>query len=142
MIIARRIKMTLLCTLILTSSAPSSCAQKIQPSRIVGLQYPWLANLARVQGKVELYATVAEDGQVSEISSVSGHQLLKDSAKASLSRWVFSGCGKNAAPCRVKVIFEFILSGECDQDQCPTDFVVDLPDFVTVTTKAAGPIID
>lgn len=127
---------------ILSLMAPLLSLQQPQPKRIVGLEYPFLANLARVQGRVELMATITESGNIKDVQVVSGHPLLKDSAKASFSRWVFSGCNETIAPCKAKVVFQFLLEGQCESSRCPTEFVVDLPDSVTVRTKAAAPIIN
>jgi hypothetical protein len=127
---------------ILSLMGPLTSPQEPQPKRIVGLEYPFLANLARVQGRVELIATVTESGNIKDVQVVSGHPLLRESAKSSFSQWVFSRCGETTGPCKARVAFQFVLEGQCESSRCPTEFIVDLPDSVTVRTKAAAPIIN
>lgn len=43
-------------------------------------EYPALAKAARVQGKVQLKATIAKDGAVTAVNVVSGHPMLVSSA--------------------------------------------------------------
>ena len=110
--------------------------------RVEGMEYPWLANLARVQGKVELEALISRDGKVEAVREVTGHHLLSGPAKNALSRWLFAGCASSAGPCKLRVNFSFVLEGKCDLSRCGSEFSVDLPDSVVVRTKAARPIID
>jgi outer membrane biosynthesis protein TonB len=86
-----------LCTTFLDRSGVCQSAGNSEPSelaarRIVGLQYPRLAHLALIQGRVELEALVSADGTVKEVKVVSGHGLLVDAAKNSLGQWRFTGC--------------------------------------------------
>lgn len=121
------------------NSEPSELA----PKRIVGLQYPRLANLAAVQGRVELEAVVSAEGTVSEARFVSGPGLLVDAAKASLRQWLFAGCRRSNEACIARVSFVFVLEKElCDIDRCPNDFQVDLPGTVTVKSKQARAIVN
>ena len=110
--------------------------------RIAGLEYPRLAALARVQGKVEMLAVISPEGRVGETRVLSGHGLLTQAAREALSRWLFTGCAAGGGQCSVKVVFSFALDGECDRSHCATDFLVDLPGSVFVSSKAPRPIID
>jgi protein TonB len=49
--------------------------------------YPPLALAARVEGAVVLDCVITTEGEVSEITVVSGHVLLNDAAIAAVSRW-------------------------------------------------------
>ncbi len=49
--------------------------------------YPTLARQTRVQGRVELEATVARDGTVKNVRVVSGHPLLAPAAVEAVKRW-------------------------------------------------------
>lgn len=110
--------------------------------RIIGLSYPRLANLARVQGRVELVAKVTVGGAVEGVRVVSGHPLLVDSAKGALLGWRFS-CPDPSKPCEVKVTFAFqLLDAVCEAECCPSELEVDLPQSVTVRAKQMPASID
>ncbi len=109
--------------------------------RIVGLSYPRLANLASVQGKVELIAKVSSAGVVETVQVLSGHILLVDSAKRALLGWQF-GCPDPSKPCELKVVFDFMLLDEACDESCPSELQVDLPDRVRVQAKRLPAIID
>jgi TonB family protein len=110
--------------------------------RIIGVNYPRLANLAGIQGSVELTAKVAASGNVESIRTNSGHELLVDSAKQALQGWKFR-CATPGSSCEANVTFKFVLLNEiCDQSACSTDFAVDLPNIVTVRTKRLHAMVD
>jgi hypothetical protein len=120
-----------------------ACAQpRITVKRVVGLEYPRLAALAAVQGKVELVALISPDGSVSEVRVVSAHILLREPAKETLSQWKFAGCEASQSPCEVRVVFDFVLEGLCDKSWCGTRFAADLPSFVEIKSKVPPAIID
>src|SRR5690348_15699064 len=113
--------------LIPESAVCQTATLEIAPTRIVGVQYPRLAHLAVVQGRVELEALLSTEGAVKEIKVISGHPLLNDAAKNSLEKWRFAGCTSTGASCTAKVTFVFVLEkGICDIDQCPNDLQIDL----------------
>lgn len=88
---------------------------ELTPQRIVGLQYPRLAHLLRIQGRVELEALVSTDGTVNEVKVVSGHSLLVDAPFDSLRQWRFTGCTPSNVHCIARVTFIFELENElCD----------------------------
>jgi Gram-negative bacterial TonB protein C-terminal len=115
--------------------------QPVSVSRIVGLEYPWFARLAVLQGSVELQATISRKGTVKHVRVVSGPKPLSDAAAKSLSRWVFKGC--RADECTASVVFSFILNGTCNAGtNCPSSFQADLPDKVTVTATSINAIVN
>jgi TonB family protein len=116
--------------------------QAMDVKRVVGMEYPWMANLAGIQGKVTLLALISREGTVREVRLKSGHGLLGEAASKTLSRWVFSACLQNDEPCQLLVTFTFVLDGKCESYRCATEFVADLPDAVLVRTRAAPAIID
>jgi hypothetical protein len=119
-----------------------AAAPDTAPLRILGLQYPRLAHLAAVQGKVELEAGIS-DGAVNEVKTISGHPLLVDAAKESLRKWRFKQCASSAHQCSGRVIFLFVLEGGmCDLSSCPNDIQIDLPATITVKSKPARAIIN
>lgn len=124
------------------SAVCQTATLEIAPTRIVGVQYPRLAHLAVVQGRVELEALLSTEGVVKEITVISGHPLLNDAAKNSLEKWRFAGCTSGAS-CTAKVTFVFVLEkGICDIDQCPNDLQIDLPGTVTIRSKLARAIVN
>jgi hypothetical protein len=101
--------------------------------RVVGLEYPWFARMAALQGNVRLVARIMSDGTVGAIDVSSGPEPLATPAKNALNKWRFSPCPSQARGCQIEVLFSFILSGTCAVgSQCPTEFQVDLPDRVQV----------
>src|SRR3954447_2739036 len=84
-----------------------SARLEIAPVRIVGLQYPRLAHLAVIQGRVELTAVVSTDGAVNEVRTISGHPLLIQAARDSLRQWRFRNCASSGTQCSAKVTFVF-----------------------------------
>ena len=142
-----RIVTTALCAVLCAGPAVAQATSgpawpTVAPKHIVGLRYPRLANLAVIQGRVELQAVVSPDGDVQQINAVSGHPLLVGAAKDSLRQWRFGGC-KSATECRVSVSFVFVLSKDlCDTSECPSDIQIDLPSTVTISSKPVGGMID
>ncbi|MGA2271137.1 MAG: energy transducer TonB [Bryobacteraceae bacterium] len=61
----------------------NNIASKVAP------EYPAVAKQLRIQGSVELEATVAENGTVESVAIVSGNVVLTRSAAAALKKWKF-----------------------------------------------------
>ena len=51
--------------------------------------YPPVAKNQQAQGQVEVDVVVAADGTVKDAQAVSGHLLLRDTAKATAMKWKF-----------------------------------------------------
>jgi hypothetical protein len=119
------------------------CGAADPPSatRTVPLDYPRLALIAMIQGRVELQARISEDGAVMSISAKSGHPLLLPAAKESLLQWRFTPCSGDLGTCTVAIKFVFVIKGQCP-DKCKTEFIVNRPDQVTVRAKKLPPMID
>src|SRR5262245_41519411 len=108
--------LTVLISLLLVSD---TFAQGWQPKRIVGLQYPPLAALVRVQGTVKLELMIESDGSVSSTKLLSdlqssGHKLLSDAAQLNAIRWKFTKIEPSHAassPDTFTVSYTFSLSG-------------------------------
>jgi Gram-negative bacterial TonB protein C-terminal len=104
--------------------------------RVVSLEYPHIARLAALEGKVRLKAEISKTGAVSQVGVLSGHPLLSGDASRDLAQWLFSRCSGTSKGCSVEVTFSFVLTPElCESEYCPAEFIVDLPDKVTVTAK-------
>jgi outer membrane biosynthesis protein TonB len=50
-------------------------------------EYPELAGRARVEGEVTLKISVNEEGDVSNVEVISGHQLLRQAAVDAVKQW-------------------------------------------------------
>lgn len=104
--------------------------------RVVGMEYPWFARMAVLQGTVELMATISRAGEVERIRVVSGAEPLATPAKETLSKWRFTACDSQTSECEARFVFLFVLDGSCSvSSHCPTDFAVDLPDKITVKSR-------
>src|SRR5260221_226744 len=96
------------------------------------MEYPWFAMMARLEGTVEMLATVMPDGIVREIQIISGPEPIATPSKQNLLKWRFVGCASTDG-CKVKFVYAFVLEGRCGaSSRCLTEFQVDLPDHVQV----------
>lgn len=75
-------------------------------------EYPPLAKQARIQGKVMLNAVIGTDGAVTNLTVVSGHPLLIQSALDAVRQWVYQPTLLNGQPVEVvtQVEVNFTLS--------------------------------
>lgn len=113
------------------------------PTRIVGLQYPRLAHLAGIDGRVKVMARIDRDGNPNQIVVQQGSPLLSEAAVDTLSKWHFSPFSDGPTTRDVEITFIFVLKGDpCDIQSCPTELQIDLPDQVTVTSRPARAIVN
>ena len=117
--------------------AQTHASEMLFPKRIVAVHYPRFANLTGVQGSVILVATVAPDGTVQSIRSKTPVNPFTESAKAALTRWLFSGCTPGSGVCEITIKFLFALDGpSCNPgSDCQEEFRIDLPDKVEVRAR-------
>jgi hypothetical protein len=136
------------CTLVaLLLSSPAAVSQppqcEIALRRVVSLEYPWFARTASLEGIVELVSTIAPDGSVTKVRSTSGPEPLAKPARDVVSKWRFSGCASCRDDREARLIFRFALNGWCNaSEHCPTEFEVNLPGEVNVTSKGIAAIIN
>jgi TonB family protein len=76
----------------------------IQPQELPLPQYPPLARMARIEGKVIFKVEIDSDGNTKDFSLVSGHPMLRESVKQTVSTWRFP---KDAAGEQVNATIEF-----------------------------------
>ncbi len=114
----------------------TAAAADWEPSEIVGLGYPWLAQSARVAGTVVVRLTVAPDGSVRQAEAVSGHPLLKKAARENAEKWKFTRSGQDPdGGGEAYLVYRFALEGNCAGRDCRTSFVVELPNLIVVTSE-------
>ena len=110
--------------------------------RVVGMEYPWFARMARLQGTVTLAATILRDGTVGGIQVASGPEPLATPSKETLSKWRFTGCASSSDECVIRVVFSFVLKGSCgDSTRCSSEFQMDLPDQIQITSQVFAKLL-
>lgn len=109
--------------------------------RVIGIDYPWFARMAVLQGDVELIATISTEGTVTRVRIISGDEPLATPAKATLSRWQFTGCTSKQKECEARFVVSFVLNGSCASENCPSTFEVDFPGKIMVTSKRIGHVM-
>jgi hypothetical protein len=72
--------------LLLTFSATVFAEGPWSVERLVGLEYPLLAQLANVQGAVDVVCNVGGNGEVIDCNAMSGHPLLQSAAVGNAKR--------------------------------------------------------
>lgn len=139
MILTRRLWFVSLGALLVVTSC--LCADtNLRVRRIVGMEYPHLAKLGAVQGYVLMVAEITSSGTVDKVRVLEGHALLSGESKNTLRRWLFEGC--KADRCEARLVFSFVIEGQCEEPQCTSEFIVDLPNKVRVKSPLPKAIID
>ncbi len=64
-------------------------------------QYPLLAHQGHISGNVVLSAVIGVDGKIKNLSAVSGHPLLVESAMNAVRQWVYKPTLLNGVPAEV-----------------------------------------
>jgi len=75
--------------------------RKIEPS------YPAIARQARVQGSVQVQIGISEAGEVTDVTLLSGHPLLRDAALRAAKQWLFIPTELNGRPVRAIGVITF-----------------------------------
>jgi len=90
-------RLFLLMSLVMVTVAYGQAPKKVSKSEALGAiaskvapEYPPVAKQLRIEGTVELEATVAEDGSVEDVNIVSGNPVLTKPAATALKRWKFT----------------------------------------------------
>lgn len=100
---------------------PSPMRVQIAPTESLSLLlkqvppvYPVAARHAKIQGSVVLKAVIYKDGNVGELSIVSGHPMLVQAAMDAVKQWVYRPYYRNGEPMDVEtlVVVEFSLAAE------------------------------
>src|SRR5262249_52464605 len=75
--------------------------RKVQPP------YPALARQAHVQGSVQVQIGISESGEVSDVTLLSGHPLLRDAALQAARQWLFRPTELNGRAVRAIGVITF-----------------------------------
>lgn len=75
--------------------------------------YPPLARQARIQGTVRFNAIIGKDGNIENLTLVSGHPMLVPAAQAAVVQWQYQPTLLNGEPVEVVTVIDvnFTLSG-------------------------------
>jgi TonB family protein len=92
--------------------ASAAVAQGLLVKRVPP-DYPEVARQARVQGQVVLHAIINKNGDIEELSLVSGHPMLAPAALEAVKQWKYKPYLLNGQPVKVvtQIIVNFSLSG-------------------------------
>jgi TonB family protein len=85
---------------------PPQIGGNVEPGRLLTRSipiYPALAKTARIQGIVVLEAAISETGELENITVVSGHPLLIDSAVEAVRQWRYEPAKLDGIPTRSSV---------------------------------------
>jgi protein TonB len=103
-----RIRITALliwCPLMFLTSVAYGQAKKVSKAEAMANitsksapEYPPVARQLRIEGNVELEATVSETGTVEEVTIVSGNPVLTKPAAEALKRWKFTPFTEGGKP--------------------------------------------
>jgi len=122
--------------------APQPAGVAPTVTRVVSMEYPMLARMAKLQGTVRLTAFVMPDGTVGSVTVLSGPEPLATPARDNILKWHLDGCPAAGNGCAIEFTFSFVLSGICtDSPRCPTEFQVDLPNRVLVKSQVFGKLL-
>ncbi len=86
------------------AAAEEHLAKRVDP------EYPPLAKMASIQGKVVVQVRIAKDGSVAEAKVVSGHPLLVGSAVNAVKQWKYKPFLANGSPVEARTTIEVPFS--------------------------------
>ncbi len=69
--------------------------------RQISPQYPQIARMARIEGRVILQATIGKDGSVQNLHLISGHPMLVQAAMDAVKQWLYKPYYLNGEPVEV-----------------------------------------
>lgn len=130
--------------LLLLIASPQSAVTGWAPKRVVGMDYPYYAGRAFVEGEVEITCVIKSDGSVESAiaTSPTPHPLLVKDAQQNAMKWVFAKTtGATASTNRFVLKYSFKLMRKKPKDR-PTlsdvsedisEFVFEYPNQVTIT---------
>lgn len=86
---------------------------RVQAARLIAQPkpaYPPMARIARIQGVVELEATIGRDGTIQDLRVLQGHPLLVKAALEAVSRWRYQPTLLNGEPVGVVTEIDVIFT--------------------------------
>ena len=131
----RGLQSVVLCVLILVVAAGGQGAAGPRIVHFVAPEYPWYAQLGRVQGDAVARASVDASGKVSSLETVRGDALLVEEMRRALLQWRFEAgqAGK------LTVTFHFRIEGMPVSYRPIPKVTADLPDRVEIVVPPLEP---
>jgi TonB family protein len=93
--------------LVVTLAMPAGAADERSVKSRVAPIYPDIAKRMKIEGVVNIQATVEPNGKVSDAKSVGGNLILAPAAEDAVRKWVFEAA---PASSKVKVDVNFVLA--------------------------------
>ena len=104
--------------------------------RLISLEYPRLAQQAKIQGSVELTCTTGIAGEVLDCKGVSGHPLLLGAAIENAKRWRFQRSPTaQANGDQIILHYDFVLRGLPVRSRPKVEFSFEYPNHVIVSSE-------
>jgi TonB family protein len=130
---------TLILSLLLTHGV-ASVMDHVCIHSIVPPEYPRLALVARIIGRVNLDIEIGHDGNVLSVKASSGHPLLVRAAEQSVIQWSFDiPSSVKHFPIRQTMVIDYKIEGEQTlAEACPT-VILRPPDRVEIVTQPLEP---
>lgn len=128
-------KVALLLVVLVSLTSLSQGPPEFTVTQAESMEYPLLARLARIQGKVILSVDIDSRGQIGTISVKEGHPILSKAAEESLRRWSFGEWRGGSLD------FVFVFKLVDPQMDCPKSTTrFSFPNAVTVTSNFQAPM--
>lgn len=104
---------------------------------IVSPDYPRLARIARVEGRVTLTVNFDEKGKVASIGASSGPPLLVRPAEENIRQWVLCPRASSSGP--MVISYTYALEGKPQYEDGPAKVIFELPGDVHITARPYEP---
>jgi protein TonB len=86
------------------AEAVSAAITKVQP------EYPVVARQLKLEGTVEVEASITETGTVSDVKQVSGNPVLAKAASDALKKWKFNPFQADGKPVKALATLSFVFT--------------------------------
>ena len=114
--------------LLLTLCAMAVAQETWSAQHVVSLEYPPLAQQAKIQGSVEVVCSIGPTGEVLDCTGKSGNPMLQSAAIENAKRWRFQ---HSATPSenggQIQLRYEFVLQGAPVRRRPKVEFSFDYP---------------
>jgi TonB family protein len=123
----------LLASVLIGGVALPGSGQPIRPTRVVSIHYPCLALKERVQGKIRVLCTVADNGSCSDAKIVYGHPLFYREVIENAKRWRYPAVEGGSRSRAFHIDYRFEIRGvRGSADHADVDVTFELPSTVIV----------
>jgi TonB family protein len=135
-IVKKRILTTILSLVFVLGCCAESAKAQWIPKRVVGMDYPKLARMARIEGRVEIACTINSDGSVASIKPIGNpHPLLLKTVEENAFKWKFmrtSDLGRSQSTATLTYSFTMERTGSAHPVRT---FAFEYPSSVILTSE-------